>query len=815
MMVDLDVLKKVGIDYDSLKVLFKIGKKGEYEVKDDTKRGKIHKLKELIRSRVQDGRDWNLTNHRVYKALDDAWDTPLRQTTPTMLMNLIESSASEEAKMDTLKSWGISPEEVMVQYEDPKTPGKMLKKVSIPAFFRVYVPLVRAYVTIRWAKIMNDRRLVPFYKYEPAISDKINRTRCEVITQRIEVMSKQYGYYDTVKQAVLRMLVYSEQLQFPVEPWDRVCQVFGKDSKYKGEEVKAKNDKGVEEVIGKKVVTKEGLRYHLPHPTRTFYDRAWFPSTFNSDSGASFAGYWRIVRYREMLANKDFYNLDRISVGDTKWFENNKSFFTNVYPCTLKFPAPLEDSQGKSKFDSESHIAGGFYQSDLGDVGAMQTELFMRLVPSEYGLGDYDYPVWFRFVIAGDDTIIYCAPLPYSPVVYYGYDSFEGRTMNASLAMEILPFQDQFSNLLSQYLLTVKQNLFNLTLVDTDVVEEDDARNMENWTQKLWSGINVVRISLKKLFKQGAQARALYPEKLPQMDTQSISSAMSTVIEILERVLVVSSQEVGQPASHEQTREEVRNIATNTSTRQAFTASAVDVAREATKQQLYEALMAYGDLDFYAQVPADPEITEAELEKNGFTVAMTDERSKKRVLHIKDKTAIQSVSFASSRDGDDRINNLQLAQTMGTWMMNLLGNPMMAQAIGPDQAIQMANMIAKLSGFPRDFKLMNRGPDVTPEEQQQAVMQDVQAFVGQAMEKITSDIQEALTPIMDVNNQQTEQITALAQQQAEISQQVEALTAAVSQPAAAPMEPAMDPNASVAAGQVPVVDPAVMNDLVA
>ena len=63
------------------------------------------------------------------------------------------------------------------------------------------------------------------------------------------------------------------------------------------------------------------------------------------------------------------------------------------------------------------------------------------------------------------------APLPYAPSIWYGYDGDENRELNAGLSLEILPFQDHVSNLLTQFLLTVKQNLANVTFVDTDVVD--------------------------------------------------------------------------------------------------------------------------------------------------------------------------------------------------------------------------------------------------------------------------------------------------------------------------------------------------------
>lgn len=745
-MVDLDILKEKGITKASIKALFTA----------EVKTSKITELLRLISSRIDEGQNYNISNFRLYKALDTAWNVPLKQITPTMLQSLVDSNLSSEAMQNTLTTWGIDLNEIFVEVPDPKDPRRTLKKVNIPAFSRIFVPLCRAYVSIRRAKTMNDRKLVPYMKFEPAISNEETRMRCEVITSRVEQMANDYGFWKVEDDTFWNTLHYGKAFRFPVEEWHVEEQLVEKESDYIGETDPAPapdNDdgKGDEKIDDKykRVRMKEGLRYHIPHPTRTFYDMAWPTYTFNTDTGATYAGYWRVMRYGEISTKKAFFNLDVIKVGrSNEFFSNNTAFFDNVYPCRMQFPTMAND--GVNENDSEKKVSDALYITTDHDKSLVLTELFQKLVPSEWGLGDYDFPVWFRFVVANNDVVIYCAPLPYTPMLFDDYDGISGQAINPSMTLEIMPFQDQFANLLSQYLLSVKQNLANMTLVDEDVINEEDISRLQKFSQSIWSALNFVRFSSRRFFKSQQQPNALFPQKFPQVDTNSIAIAMRTILEILERVLVMSAQELGQSASHEQTREEVRNIASNTSTRAQFTASTLDRSRQAWKKQVYEGLMAYGCEEGYAQVPADPKITQELLSKLGFTWEAYDTDKKRlTVSWTKDalRTAIPYGAFAANRDGDDRISDIEIARSLSAFMQQLAAIPGIPEALGPNQFIALANIIGRSAGLPRDFRLVNNGPDTTPQQQAQEIMTAVQQMLQQTEMKINQDVMAALEPL--------------------------------------------------------------------
>lgn len=761
-MVDMEILRKKGITPENLEKLLAGNPLTWVKEGEEAKR---QALWNRIRSRIQEGMNRNFQDYRIYKALDVAWDTPFRQISPTLLANFLESDPNDEQVEKMMTDMGLT--HMITQEVDQRT-GKPFGKKSfnMPIFLNVFVPLVRSYVTIRWAKIMNDRRLTPFFKYEMAKMTAVSRVKCETITDRVEVMSNQFGYYDVTKQAVLKMLHYSWCFQFPMEAWYSEEQLkYADEEDVKRGRLKPDGNKAAvgDEIL---VTTKEGIRYHLPHPTRFYRDLNHGAYTYNYDSGAEYAGYWQIKRYRD-IAFSDFWNKELVSIGPNSLIEDHRTFFASVYSaCTMQIPTTpkvtstdgntlmAQTGAGIGELDREKQLAYLYYGTDHHDQGVLITHHFEKCNPKRDGLGDYDGPVWFRFVVAGDNsTFLYAEPLPYCPVVYYGYDADESRTNNVGLSLEILPFQDQFSNVLTQIILTAKANLANMTLVDEDVLTPEAISKIKNMGEKFFRGLNIFGFSGKKLMRMQSRAPdAVQAHGLPKGNTAELIDVLKTILDVLERVLVMSSHEVAQAASHEQTREEVRNIAQSTSTRLLFTSTPVDIAREAWKRQLYNGLMAFGDEDFYVHIPSDIPLDAKALEAMGFTYVDTnvvDKDNHRRVKVKKAKTAIDLWTLASTRDGDDRINDGQTAQAMAQIVQQLMANPLTAQAIGADQCIMITNEICQLAGLPRDFVLRNMSPAQSPQEQQQQAQDQLKQVVQIVMQQVNQEIGGELKPLMD------------------------------------------------------------------
>lgn len=764
-----------------------------------TDRQKRHRLLLRIRSRIQEGMSRNFADFPIYHALDLAWNTPLRGVSATMVRDFLDSDPNTDQVYQAAQRLNLTS--LITQVPDPKDPTKSIKRFNFPTFFEVLVPLVRSYVTIRRGKIMNDRKLTPFFKYEPLNPTAELTVKCEAITQRVQTMHMQYDYYSTVDQAVFAMLHYGQQLVFPMEEWHSESQLKNADAydvmmgavKY-GQKDAIGNDMvaDIGDVIEAK--TREGIRYGTPHPSRTYRDLAHPPCTFNSDSGCEYGGYWAIRRFKDIYNNTNYWNRDKVSLGVTDIMTANRVFFNTVYPCAInamgvatppaKMPSGVagayEMGAGAGQDDRESAIATTYYGSEHGDQGCLVTEHFEKLVPKDNGIGTYPFPVWFRFVVAGDGaTVLYAAPMVYSPIIYYGYDPDQNRRVNSSLSLETLPFQDMFSQVLTQTVLTAKQNLANITFVDEAQLPEDSVRKVENIGEGLYRSLNILRFNSRQAARGlNKVAEAVIPATLPKGSTAELINVLREILNILERVLVMSSQEIAQAASHELRVDEVKNIAQSTSSRLQFTATPVDLAREAHKRQIYQGLMAHGDPKFFVSIPSDVPLTYENLEAMGFTFGMTEKGGKnpgrERAVNVlsattaikpekhvvgwidKKKTALPIWWMASTRDGDERNDNTRLgvamAQAVGVYMQN----PMTSQAIGPDQAIELGNRIFHFLGLPKDFKMRNVGG--TPEQQQAAQQQQLKQITDLVTAIANQVTIKGIEPLLEENKQQSREI---------------------------------------------------------
>lgn len=774
MSVSLKILERRGITPEKLKALFE----AEPTSLPSDQSDKVASLRNRIRSRVEEGMSRNFAEWKVPYALDLAWDVEFQQITPTLVQQFLSKDPNDKEVYSQLSAWGMTG--FIEDIKDAKTGQSTGKKsFNIPMFFQIFVPLVKAYTTIRWANICNARKQNPFLKYEPSYKTLRNAMRCEILTNRIGVMAEQLGYYKVFEQAVLKALHYSICLKFITEEWhtEEQFRIATKDDVESG--VRTPNGDKAKEGDEFKKIVKEGLRYHLPHPTRFFRDLAHGPSTFNTDSGCSFAGYWRIVRYRELL-NRGLWNDKKIPLSSKDIKEANKLFFSTVYSgCTMKYgcatsgaPTPSGASAaaqagvGAGANDREVKLANNFYGTEYEDQGVLVTEYFEKLIPKDNGLGDYDCPVWFRFLLGGDGcTVLYCAPLPACPVIYYGYDADESRANNASLSLEILPFQDQFSQVLTQTILAAKQNLANVTLIDQNVLDEKTIENIQNLGERFYRFLNIFGFDGRKMQKgQNRPPEVVQGHSLPKANIAELINVLKTILDVLERVLVMSNLEVAQAASHEQTREEIRHLAKSTSSRLELTSSAFDLAMNAWKRQLYWFTMEHGDDDFYGHIPSDSPLTKADLDKMGITYVDNDEekvvekQSKLRGVkkHIRVKMAKKDVSLdiwslVSNRPDTDRTIDTETATTLSVLMEKLMANPITAGKIGGKQALDIATEIAHLAGIRRDFKFHvdEESNQQFGQEQLKAVIADVLKNVKESQANLQQEMVQTMQPIAE------------------------------------------------------------------
>lgn len=743
--------------------------KSLFTAKAADKLPEIKKLELLIMNRINDGRLMNIREYRPYAAIDMAYNVPFDQTTPTILQNLIGRNAKQEDVLSSLKQWGFKPEELFLKTID-QTTGAEGWQLNPPTFYKVLVPLVKAYVTIRQAKLFNDRNQVPLLPYEPLESNAETRILCEILTYVVQAIAAEMGYANDLKQAIFQALMYSFCLMFPREVWYTEYQ---------------ENDDGKAELV------KEGIRYCAPHPTRCFWDLHFNVSSFNTNTGCEYAGYWKVVSYGEILDNPLYWNRRSIGYGQgngVDWLDPQLTtqFFQEVYPCQLSFPT------GRLGNENSREANAAFYSSSERDKAVYQTDIWMKIIPAKYKLGTYKYPIWVRFIVASDNTVIYAEPCCYNPIMFFGYDTNQLDSRNSSLALEVLPFQDIVGNVLSQILLTCKQNLANLHFYDKNVINRQDVDKVKNGGEMMLRSMNFVEYDSMKNNRAGLSVKdAVSAIKLDKQDVTPLFSSINVVLSMLERLLQLSSQEAGQSASHQQSAEEVKQIGNNTSNRVQFTGTFIDDGIDAWKRQQYDGVKAYMDDEVEAMVPSDIPDVEQHLTDLGFTLS-GKVMGEGRLMVKGSKKNINIDALAASGKGPDRKNDQQTAQVMMQAMSAVAANQQLAQVVGPKTLLKIIQQAAILGGADKDFKLR---PD------QQAQVDQLQALAQQIQTAAVKQVEEdGFKPI-------AQEIAALQQQ----IQQVEAILAKLVPPSAMPQQaqptpaaPTPPPNANPSPASAPV-----------
>ena len=101
----------------------------------------VLKLKNLIRDRVQQGRDKNLRDHRIWFAIDCAYEAPYAQTTPTLVNHVIgglDRNCTYDQALKAGKEWNLDLANFF--YDVKGADGRVNKVPFVPSFFKILIP---------------------------------------------------------------------------------------------------------------------------------------------------------------------------------------------------------------------------------------------------------------------------------------------------------------------------------------------------------------------------------------------------------------------------------------------------------------------------------------------------------------------------------------------------------------------------------------------------------------------------------------------------------------------------------------------------
>lgn len=697
-MVNLKILEACGSDNDRLRQLLTRKPPSATEEMDDCERrcrqndcDETRKIQERISARLNEQIYFSLRNYRFYGAVDLAWEPPPISTKLWPLVLYATGKINLAQCAGQLKQLGACAEPFVKRNEK----GTVVD-IDLPKFVEVAVPLMRSIITRRHAAQANKyNNLFPYFKYESRATNEIGRLRADLLSQRADIMSDQYGYPHHDTQSYREAMLYGHTVDFVRASWERDL-IWNAAPKVEGDASKA--------VDPNPTIVREGLAWVRPHPTRLFFDNAYPLASLNNDIGCSYVGFWDVVRYGEIFDDPAYWN--QRSLGYNAKYSQIFSTFADyfqTYYTTINPPTSTPGFDLIAGNDRKNLV--GAYGSTEKDSSVVIANYFEKIVPKDIGWGNYPYPVWVRFVVAAWDTIIYAEVLPSTPCAVLSYNEKDDRQLSLGIGHELLAWQDQMSNLLSALLLALKGDNIKVLVIDTDQLTSEQITNIRAQASggTLYNNIQIIEVSSKKLADLGLKKEdviQLVETRSSQQITQ-IFNAMLTLMNMVQQMQALSPQEQGQPAPREISATETNLIAGTTESVYNFISDAIDEFRAAKKRIIYDSLMNFGDTKF--KLPVIGRYTKETIDKAGLQFA-PDNDAQQTGDELFTGTLIGTREFLvhdyifTSRDGAERASNVQTAQYLSEILKTLFPIPAFQELLTKGQFKTIVNELFRTTG---------------------------------------------------------------------------------------------------------------------
>ena len=699
-MHDFDILKHYGSTPQRIRDVFTSQDGENFEIRQ--------KWEKRIQSRIHEGARHNLNHYSFFAASDLAWDSNVISKMLVPLQLYAQGRVQLEYVKNELKD---VPQEVRDQIAktDPKT--NEITGLNIPEFFKVSFNLVRSLITRRCAAITsNYSGNYPFFKYDPRSTSQVAKLRADVLSQRVQMIVDQYGYQHDLVQTIREMLLYPFSVEFVSGGWDVELTIAKK-------ELRAELQNEQNQLFESRV-TREGILFNRPHPSRIFWDYTSSLNSLNFDTGVQYIGYWNVLPYRNLCDNTAFFNRDKIE------YSYNVSTLLNGYNAYWELyfsSSPVNFPDGKATGildlagENDRNKVAGRYTSEMQDRSIFLTEYFERIIPKDHGLGDYPCPIWVRLVVAGGLTVIYGEFLPDTPGVVYQYNNHDGRVLNNAFATDIIPYQDQLSNMLTNLLHAQKAASIKVISADIDQINDPEQLKMVReqvqgdgvYTKPLWVEYKGAQYS-----EIGVRPR----EVITVSETSAINDvtmylrSAAQVISMAERNLGASANEAAQSEPREVSATENANIATTVNTTINFMGLGVDEGLDAKKRIVYKGLMARGSTKI--QVPVANRYLEATIKAAGFDFVPeendqqvgTNLTDPKRFTILGTKQQLEYEYAFTSREGSERSSNAKAAEVLVNLLAQIASIPNVLQDLGKEQLYAFLNEVVRLSGASVDLR---------------------------------------------------------------------------------------------------------------
>lgn len=678
-------------------------------------------------SRILAGIEENARHSRVWQAVDMAMDAaPIQKETFPLL--LWAQGKIQVERLATMLTDSVGAENAK---KFVKKDGNGKLSLDLPRICKIDINIVRSYATRRLAAMdALWANLYPLFKYSPRGMSTIAQLKGDIVTQRIDQMADQYGLRHQGSQWRRDMLMYGTSVVFARSAWDRKV----------GWRFKKTND-GSEPKETESYVTREGVDLINIHPSRRYFDSSAPLAQINTDNGPGWIGYWDILRWGAVKdCEASYYNLDQV-VASSDWTTlagRYPEFFGFYFdPCVLKWP---DQRQNVTRWNDRSEMVGT-YANDQRDQGVLLVQHFEKINPKAEGICDYDSEIWVRQVFAGCGTIVGAEFMPSIPACYGAIDVNDSRVLNQSMCSLLLPYQDQLTNIVTHMIEQLRASFTLLYLIDKDSLDAAIVKDLEEnaTNQNYWLDPKVLIYSGTKLKELGIQDPRQAFSVVRVEITNVVGSALSAISQLLnlaDRLMILSPNELGQPNPREVAAREVQEISTSVQAIYSFINQGPREQIAAVKELLFDSLVTMGSP--IVRVPVMRKYTLKTIKDAGYKVIDTEVAGDDEYVPVEAPiegplSELVYDYYFDSREGSERAVNTQGAQVLMQMLQVITQTPGVVQKLGLDRLLDIVNAIIRMCGAPIDLQIeSNDGEsDEIPNPEEQAAQQQAQMQAAQ------------------------------------------------------------------------------------
>lgn len=663
---------------------------------------------------------------------------------------------------------------------------------SRPKLLEVSHNLVHSLVTRRVAALATEvYQQFPVMKYEPYSNNQTGRLVGDAMTQIAEQMAGAYGYRKDYEESIRQASLYTDSIKFKKKAWHTEHQLLPKPPEPNGAK---KTGRPAKKEFERRIV-REGVWFTIPHPTRRYYDISEPLSKLNQDLGPRWIGHWEVVPVGTIKHDKAYWNRDKIVMDAELYsiFEQNPSYFSQYYD-RINVPNRVTTAAALAmKNDRQAQIGAW---SNLNDENAtILSQHYKRVIPKDIGIGNYEDPVWIRFVMVGHTTCIFAEICGSCPGSVNQYNASDALLNSPSFGMQAIQWQEMLTNQLNELRFVQAEGLVKIYALNKHGMKKNEVEAVVNALKdpdfETLQPI-VVEYDAEKLAQRGADIRTI-TEKITQIRLETASkvteifNGMMNTLALAERIMFFSPQELGQVSARTTSATEQKAIQNTTLGIRDFHLIGVKQQIDADKRIIHDSYMAFGSEDL--EVPVAERYERAVIEAAGFTIVDDGSGNPPDGLFtIRGKKLGLFYNYTyTTRNTDDTPPDAAVAQGIAQVYDVATKSPMIADNLTLEQTFELANsLFEKLA--PGIFKL-RVPPGVDGKKTRGAQVEQLQAQLGQVLPQIGQAIQE-----LQKKQAAQEQATAA------LGQSLESIAKTLS--SFLPKTPAVDPNAPTKQGQI-------------